>query len=134
MTPQEAAEAYNPNDQQVVILMNQLSSAIKEVEELKRWKTEMLQLWNKLNDYIESRNDIKLGVSKVEFAIKIMKERDVLQLQLDQANDYIVTMQKNNNFSFIVNKCDCEISRMQGHVNMCFACTGDKKIECRIIK
>lgn len=61
-----------------------LSSALKEIEELNRWKKEMLQLWNKLDAYIETRKDIRLGESKVDFAIKVMKEHEKMKEQLKQ--------------------------------------------------
>lgn len=54
-----------------------------EIDELKRWKSEMLQLWDKLDSYMKTRNDITIGQSKVERAIEIMKERDVLRITLD---------------------------------------------------
>lgn len=56
-----------------------LSSALKEIAELNSWKKEMLQIWNKLDSYIETRADIKLGVSKVDFAIQIMKDQTELR-------------------------------------------------------
>lgn len=47
-----------------------------EIDELKRWKSEMLELWNKLDGYLQTRNDIKIGQSKIDRAIEIMKDHD----------------------------------------------------------
>ena len=69
-----------------------LSSALKEIAKLTSWKNEMLQLWNKLDAYIETRKDIRLGESKVDFAIKIMKERDELHAKIKEL------VSKPNNF------------------------------------
>lgn len=67
-----------------------LSSTLKEIAELTSWKNEMLQLWNKLDAYIETRKDIRLGESKVDFAIKIMKERDELHKSLESLSNSVV--------------------------------------------
>ena len=56
-----------------------LSSALKEIAELHAWKKEMLQLWNKLDAYLQTRNDTRLGESKIDFVIKVMKEQEALQ-------------------------------------------------------
>lgn len=102
MTPQEAAEQYADNKYGKNLILpvsceihedglidfmagakwqseqhNQaLSSALKEIAELTRWKNEMLQLWNKLDAYLQTRNDTRLGESKIDFVIKVMKEQE----------------------------------------------------------
>lgn len=97
MTPQEAAEQYanehwgdnyitenKAHDEKAFIAGQQwqfevVSSALKEIAELTRWKNEMLQLWNKLDAYLQTRNDTRLGESKIDFVIKVMKEQEALQ-------------------------------------------------------
>lgn len=51
----------------------------EELKQLRRWKQEMLQLWNKLDAYLNTRKDLRVGDSKVDFAIRIMKEHEKLK-------------------------------------------------------
>lgn len=44
-----------------------------ELDSLRKWKAEMLKVYGKFDDYMNSRADVPLGVSKVDFAIELMK-------------------------------------------------------------
>lgn len=90
MTLQEAAEkyaidkdAYNSNETiQAFIAGSEYRQ--DEIDELRRWKSEMLELWNKLDGYLKTRKDITIGQSKIDRAIEIMKERDDLSSKLTE--------------------------------------------------
>lgn len=35
---------------------------------------------------------------------------------------------------FVIEKCDCEIAYMKGVYQLCFFCTGHKKVICKVIQ
>ena len=94
MTLQEAAEKYadeNFNTSGIYTPYGVKQKLIAcymhrqaEIDELKRWKAEMLELWNKLDGYLQTRKDITIGQSKIDRAIQIMKERDDLSSKLTE--------------------------------------------------
>jgi len=58
---------------------NRALEIARERDQLMRWKSEMLELWNKLDEYLNTRKDITIGQSKIDRAIEIMKEYDVIK-------------------------------------------------------